>query len=275
MYVQIDETVRNQLNKNVICQMLMGSHAHGLNNDNSDIDYLYIFEEDTNSLFREDNGWQYKTRAVDENYQSLGTFIRNVVKSESPTNFEALLGGWNFTNMSNRNGVISDIFTILSKNRSYALIKSYLGFAKKDGAWLMKALQDDRITMDICNKLSHFYRGVETAKILINNEEYIFHAGCKYDSRFRTAYNYKNNHLGSTKISELKEMIILKLFEIDELSKHLNNMLDKHLIHRRFSDVEMKKIDELYKEVKVQSCAIEYGDIVYKIIENGMTFQYN
>ena len=274
MYVQIDETVRNQLHKNVICHMLMGSHAHGLNNETSDTDYLYIFEEDINSLFREDNGWQYKTKDVDENYQSLGTFIRNVVKSESPTNFEALLGGWNFSTVSNRNAVISDIFNILSKNRSYALIKSYLGFAKKDGAWLMKTL-DDRITNDICNKLSHFYRGVETAKILLNNEEYIFHSDCNYDYRFRTAYNYKNNHLGNTKISELKEMIIVTLFEIDELSKRMNGMLDKHLIHRRFNESDMKRIDELYKEFKVQSYAIDYGDVVYKIIENGMTFQYN
>ena len=43
MYVQIDKELRDQLQENVIAKFSMGSHAHGLADEHSDEDILYVY----------------------------------------------------------------------------------------------------------------------------------------------------------------------------------------------------------------------------------------
>lgn len=279
MYVQIDESIREQLCENTICSMYMGSHAHGLANTNSDIDVLWIYQEQESTLFSEDNGWQYKTSAIDYNYQSLRTFIRNCIKGDSPADFESLMGGWVFcADACNRifadSDKVSEIFSILRTNRSYALLKSYLGYVKKDGNYILKTLSDSTVhTKEICNKLSHMYRGIETVKILMNNDEYVFCDGYASDVRWQTAWAYKNI-AGLTTNADIIGIVNGLFVEYETLKNKLNLMLDNRSIVRRFDIEKLKQIESIYHTIN-QTAVYDFGDLNYNITEKGLTHQYN
>lgn len=275
MYVQIDKDVSSQLEKFTIATMFMGSHAHGTNTEDSDQDIIKIFTESNDECFNQDNGWQYKEENIDTNYQSLRTFIRNVVTGESPADFEALFGGWNLT--SKQPNQLNEIFELLKQNRSYALIKSYIGYAKKDANFIIKTLstnQSDEVWefKEIKNKTSHLFRGVETAKILMNDEKYIFCPQYQFDPRHKEAKNLKEN-LKFSRIG-LIEFAKSQLDSAEEIRKKINSMLDNRKIHRRFDLNKLKRIDDLFKQIK-QNNIIDYGNLRYQIMEKGITFQYN
>lgn len=279
MYVQIDDRIREQLCEHNICSMHMGSHAHALANANSDIDILWIYQENESTLFSEDNGWQYKTSIADYNYQSLRTFIRNCIKGDSPADFESLMGGWEFcTDAHNRifvdSNKVSEIFSILKTNRSYALLKSYLGYVKKDGKYILSTLSESTVhTKEICNKLSHMYRGIETVKILMNNDEYVFCDGYASDVRWQTAWTYKNI-AGLTTNADIIGIVNDLFIEYEKLKTKLNLMLDNHAIVRRFDIEKLKKIESIYRTIN-QTAVYDFGDLNYNITEKGLTHQYN
>jgi predicted nucleotidyltransferase len=274
LYVQIGKDVSSQLEKFTIATMFMGSHAHGTNTEDSDQDIIKIFTESNDECFNQDNGWQYKHENVDFNYQSLRTFIRNVVTGESPADFEALFGGWKLS--SRQPNQINEIFELLKQNRSYALIKSYIGYAKKDANFIIKTLstnQSDKVLdfKEIKNKTSHLYRGVETAKILMNDEKYIFCPGFEHEERHKYVRRLKKN-VHSSRI-ELIDFVSQQLNSAEEIRVKINLMLDNKQIQRRFDLDKLKQIDMLFKQFK-QNNEIDYGNSRYQIMEKGLTFQY-
>jgi len=275
MYVQIDDKIREGFENNIICSMFMGSHAHALNNSTSDIDILWIYQEKESTLFSEDNGWQYKSDVCDYNYQSLRTFIRNCIKGDSPADFEALMSGWKFSQFNKFADAykVDEIFTILRTNRSYALLKSYLGYVKKDGKYILSTLTESTVqTKDICNKLSHMYRGIETVKILMNNEEYIFCDGHNSDMRWQRAWAYKNI-AGVTTNTEIINIVNELFVEYESLKTKLNTMLDNRGIVRRFDIEKLKEIELIYNTIN-QTAVYDFADLNYQITEKGMTHQY-
>lgn len=277
MYVQIDDNIREQFYGHNICSMFMGSHAHALNNASSDIDILWIYQEQESALFSEDNGWQYKTSVADYNYQSLRTFIRNCIKGDSPADFESLMAGWEFCKSDNKifadSDKVSEIFSILRTNRSYALLKSYLGYVKKDGKYILSTLTESTAqTKEICNKLSHMYRGIETVKLLMNNEEYVFCDGHTSDMRWQRAWAYKNI-AGVTTNAEIINIVNELFVEYESLKNKLNTMLDNRGIVRRFDIEKLKQIESIYASIN-QTSVYDFGDLNYHITEKGMTHQY-
>lgn len=275
MYVQVDDKIREGFENKLICSMYMGSHAHGLNNATSDIDILWIYPEKESALFSEDNGWQYKTDVCDYNYQSLRTFIRNCIKGDSPADFEALMGGWNFSkfNIFPDADKVDEIFAILRSNRSYALLKSYLGYVKKDGKYILSTLTESTVqTKEICNKLSHMYRGIETVKLLMNNEEYVFRSGYTSDVRWQRAWAYKNI-AGVTTNADIINIATELLVEYESLKNKLNVMLDNRSIVRRFDIEKLKQIESIYTKIN-QTSIYDFGDLNYHITEKGITHQY-
>lgn len=275
MYVQIDDKIREGFEGSIICSMYMGSHAHALHNATSDIDILWIYQENESTLFSEDNGWQYKTDICDYNYQSLRTFIRNCIKGDSPADFEALMGGWKFSLFNKFTDIhkVDAIFDILRTNRSYALLKSYLGYAKKDGKYILNTLTEScHQTREICNKLSHMYRGIETVKILMNNEEYVFCDGHCSDMRWQRAWAYKNI-AGSVSNQDIISIVNEMFVEYEELKTKLNKMLDDRTIVRRFDIAKLKEIESIYSTIN-QTSTFDFGDLNYNITEHGMTHQY-
>jgi hypothetical protein len=275
MYVQIDDKIREGFESNIICSMFMGSHAHGLNNSTSDIDILWIYQEKESTLFSEDNGWQFKSDVCDYNYQSLRTFIRNCIKGDSPADFEALMSGWKFSQFNKLMDAykVDEIFTILRTNRSYALLKSYLGYVKKDGKYILSTLTESTAqTKEICNKLSHMYRGIETVKLLMNNEEYVFCDGHVSDMRWQRAWAYKNI-AGVTTNAEIINIVNELFVEYESLKNKLNTMLDNRGIVRRFDIEKLKQIESIYASIN-QTSVYDFGDLNYHITEKGMTHQY-
>jgi len=267
----------------------VGSTVYSLNNENSDRDYLSLFIEDENSLYSylwEHHQLQYKNKNINYNYSSLKNFIRNILNGYNTINFECL-----FTD------TMKDNIPFLYENRykfiNYNIIKSYLGFAKRDYKMFSKSLSkhlknklnEDEV-IELNKKIVHFLRGVMSAELLLKG---------KFSLDFKDVFNYnlhsfnvyncytilksiKNNDY--TNIGLALDVIILYYKDkMENLRKELNHKLETNRIHR-FGDIEF--LEDLDNEIKgLYSFLIKKGktqnldvfkSLFYETLENGVKY---
>jgi predicted nucleotidyltransferase len=285
MYVQINKDTRDSLHRNVIAKMCMGSHAHGLADERSDEDILYVYYDKNygNTIFNETNGWQYKNGNVDENYQELRVFIQNVLTAKMCGNLEALLDGWEF-NENNLNDdmehALHVIFSRLKDIKSYALAKSYLGYIKKDIKHTRKMLADSRplASRDLHKKLAHIIRGIDTVAYLLDYDNYAFYR----ESLSPIKHLAKQIKFGYT---DLTYEFVYKLINdseqgMCEMRVDLNARLDTGNIYRRCNPVHLDSIHNMLNGFISHTGdtfdVIDYDDdLRYNILEKGESFQYN
>lgn len=121
---------------------VIGSPLYGLNDENSDRDYLtiyYPFKNQINNPFFNHHQYQYKDieNNVDHNFVDIVTFIKNLVSGDSLINFELLHSDAQIY------GSDIDFLVPLKKHfYTYNVCKSYLGFAKRDCTTLHKRKTD-------------------------------------------------------------------------------------------------------------------------------------
>ena len=283
-YVQIDKTVRDSLQRNVVCRLLMGSHAHGIADEHSDVDYIYIYVdcEYDKTFHCESVGYQYKLDGVDENYQELRMFIRNVINGKNPSDFESLHGDFEFCGKlldSDSRMFFNDIMKVLRSVRSYSLIKSYTGFAKKDAKHAKEMLEtgcryDARA---LRKKLSHLYRGNIIANDLLMDNKYQFgHSAlmwtCKDKARKIKCAEYL------TEIDQIERFIEEQEFLTQFIRDKAAVMLSSHELSRRASIESQMKIESRLKDFLISSdnhfIPVSYGHIRHQIWEYGPDFQY-
>lgn len=179
MYTQINEELRDQLQSNIIASGVMGSHAHGLNCEGSDRDFLYLYFDPRfgYGVNWELNGWQFKNGNIDENYQEIRVFVRNLIIGESPADYEALRHGFKIVN-SHCNPLLNDLLNQLISNcNSYALVKAYIGYLKKDCNSLARLVENDCPidSIGLRKKVAHIIRGMSTIKhFIIHDYPYQF-----------------------------------------------------------------------------------------------------
>lgn len=303
MYIQIDRSQRDTLQYHSIAWSKMGSHAQGLNGPDSDIDILYLYIDPNygKTLYWESNGWQYKAPGVDENYQDIRHYVKNLIIGDSPADFEALIHG--FELIPSLNLIIDkyDLFrllNVLTENvRSYALIKSYLGYAKKDltklDTMLDTGVQDDSVSL--MKTLSHIYRGHRIALFMLSADynalDMPFTQNSTHSNLIRaralkfipgTAGNINDFYLYESKLNVKLRADAYELLSAVSTTQKL---------HRRMSTFKLQLIDGLLTEFlksvkpkrlsKKQKEEIEHvmdnstmSQLQYKAIENGLTFQY-
>jgi len=172
MYIQIDSGLTIQLDRKCFASGLMGSHAHGLQDEESDTDKLRLFYDANyeGSIHNENYGFQYKTEYADINYQEIRTYIRNLIIGDSPADFEALQFG--FVSESVEWKALEEF--LKSNINSYALIKSYLGYVKKDIKEARNIIKNTISSRALFKRLSHISRGLDTASNLIMTRPYSF-----------------------------------------------------------------------------------------------------
>jgi hypothetical protein len=247
MYVQIDKEQYESLKTRTIASGVMGSYAHGLEDSQSDIDNLHLYIDETfgNGLFFENNGYQYKSETADENFQELRVFVKNIIIGESPADYECLMNGFNVDPDLSQSSVLKTqiikLLNDLKSTYSYALLKSYIGYAKKDAKKILEMV-DTKIPTDsreLRKKMAHLHRGVITARDLLNKSNYQF-------NRESISVHKKLNQeikLGNfyTRYAEIIDFVNEFNSENEFLRKTLNEKLDSGEIHRR----------TLYNEIQV------------------------
>lgn len=283
-YVQINRTVRDSIKKNVIFEMYMGSHAHNMADEHSDADIICIYVDPDcgKNIHNETNGYQYKINNTDENYQELRTFVRNVINGRNPPDFEAVIGLviTPSTNIDHDSVMfISSLLHRLAEIRSYSLIKSYTGYAKKDAKHAVDMLDSgcDLNTRALCKKLAHLYRGNLTIKYLLGLESNYLFNDMTYNKEYRNiAMDIKNgiyfNSVDSVRTFITEQQKLTK--EYRELAVHYVEV-DKiprkaRLNTLRAIDTRLRQLLESLGEI----ATINYGDIRYQVIEFGADFQY-
>jgi len=284
MYVQIDKKFRDSLQENVIAMMYMGSHAHGLADDESDEDIIYVYFDTDHgkTIFNETNGWQYRNGNVDENYQELRVFIHNLITAKMCGNLEAILDGWESIEDSleyEDRIQLDELFTMLRKIRSYALIKSYLGYAKKDIKNARKMLDggcplDSR---DLRKKLAHIMRGIDTVGYLLNGSPYSFNRRSKRAIKI-SARQIKRGH--DITLEDINDILDGNEKNMQSLRDDVNKNLDEHTIYRRGDPTKLSLISKMLTSfvlnVSDQFKPIEYSDTLrLDILEKGETHQYH
>ena len=307
MYVQINKSLRDQLQANVIARAFMGSHAYGLNGPRSDLDVLYLYYDANygDTMCWERNGWQYKTEdGVDENYQEIRHYIQNLVVGESPADYEALRTG--FTDV--RSAELIELFDYISTRCvTYTLMKSYLGYIKKDFSRFSSCPTAHYDSRDLRKSVSHMVRGESILRHLLGDGNYQFTSN---PIDHGVAWTICNKILhGVSHAYELSPIQIdddqddwtflntpteIMVYSVDELrsfatSAHdysvgirdtLNTSLNDGKVNRRMPVDVLRKVDTLLcSAVYDLRCMnygqrIDYGDLRYVIIEKGVTHQY-
>lgn len=307
MYVQINKSLRDQLHANVVARAFMGSHAYGLNGPHSDLDVLYLYYDGNygDTMCWERNGWQYKTEdGVDENYQEIRHYIQNLVVGESPADYEALRTGFTYIQSA---GLIELFDYMATRCVTYTLMKSYLGYIKKDFSRFSAFPSTRYDSRDLRKSVSHLVRGESILRHLMGDGNYQFTTN---PIDHGVAWSICNNILhGVQHVHELSSIQIddnsddwtflstpteIMIYSVDELRSFatlahtysigireaLNSSLNDSKITRRMSVDVLRKIDHMLYDVvydlRNMNCGqgIDYGDLRYVIIEKGVTHQY-
>ena len=264
-----NEKLFDTLNDNTIIKIRVGSHMYGLDNKNSDIDYLSIYLENydnRNSFMWEHHQLQYKKNNIDFNFTTLQTFIRNALTGDSTINFEVI------HSEDLKNSKLSWLYARRNDFRNYNIIKSYLGIAKRDHKfWIKDTNNFKNHTSETNKKLAHFVRGVIFAKNLFDNN---FSLDLSKTTTFKICgYNdlelldrIKNGILDYS-FSELVKFFWILM---EDTRSALNIMLHNREIYSFMDPFKLEKLDSLvmdfvYGYVEGDISYVEYNQLFMKL----------
>lgn len=157
-----DKNLVNKLIDATITKVTVGSHMYGTNNENSDIDYLYIYATSENELLsciNTHHQLQYKEDGIDYNFVSLHSFIQNILNGDSTINFEVV-------NSKQLIGTeLEWLYNMKHAFTTYTIIRAYLGFCRRDVKHYHKA----KTNYDKKKRLGHIIRGYLYAKYMLTH----------------------------------------------------------------------------------------------------------
>jgi predicted nucleotidyltransferase len=150
-----------QLKKATLVRIEFGSHLYGTKNENSDTDYLYIYrtsESELRSFLQSHHAFQFKELGFDHNFISLHAFIRNLLNGDSTVHFEVLHSD-DLKNCAELKFLYDMRYDLVN----YALVKSYLGLARRD----LRLRHKQKTEYDAMKAILHAYRGFFYAESLV------------------------------------------------------------------------------------------------------------
>jgi len=157
-----DKQLFDNLINATLYKIKIGSYMYGTNNDKSDTDYLYIYATSENELLspiQTQQQLQYKDNNIDYNFTSIHNFIKNCISGDSTINFECIQSD-EFNNTS-----LEWINKYKDTFKTYTIIRSYLGFARRDIKHYFK--YNDTYNKE--KRLKHIIRGYIYTYNLINH----------------------------------------------------------------------------------------------------------
>ena len=256
MYIPINEKIFKELKHNVIATSKMGSAIHGTKNEHSDDDLLYLYYDKDYSagMIRDTNGWQYKDKVnnIDHNFQEIRTFIQNVITSESHTDHEAIVFGFEADNRLVRT-ILNELNII-----TYRTVKSYSGRAKKDRKAIENILSNDTYDVDALNKkYYHLFYGTFYMAHLLNGESM---------PSTKQLIHIKNNGLSKDEYDNL-----LTLYT--ELNDTMQSQFESGQLKQRPDSEWFAYIDKLLQSLienfgySDEFTFINFGGLLYQVME--------
>ncbi len=207
------------LKQSTLLKIEVGSKMYGLNDENSDVDYLYILPNsafDDYTLVQSHHQLQFKEAGIDHNFTSLRNFLSNTIKGDSTINFEVI----------NSESLVGTDLAFLYENRkafwTYNIIRSYLGLSRRDFKFYFRENTD----RDRKKKLSHMFRGYFFAKSILSDnfsliDEVLLNKIKDVRSTNWSIFNSKDLDVYASEAMGLTSLLR------DELNKRLN---DKNII---------------------------------------------
>ncbi len=117
----------------------VGSSMYNINDEKSDIDYLYILPNslfDEYSLIKSHHQLQYKEDGIDHNFTNIRNLLSNCISGDASINFEVI----------NSEFLKNSCLSFLYENRkafwTYNVIRSYLGFSRRDFKFYFKEKEE-------------------------------------------------------------------------------------------------------------------------------------
>jgi len=277
-----DKKIKDKLDNKSIFTTKVGSHMYGLDTNKSDTDYLSIYIKsnyENDSFLWEHHQLQYKDNDIDYNYTDLQTFIRNILSGDATINFEVLYS----------DELEKSELSWLSKYKkefvNYNIIKSYLGMAKRDLKIWKSTTKNGQFYNDESNKkLSHFFRGVISAGMLLNNNFSLDFKGSRTfndsDNDFDILYTSKAGAMG-----DVSGMVMRYENYMIELREELNEKLNDRTINKYASVNVLKELDKdlrrFTKQIRdrnfleltvEENSSIDLGNALYEALENGVSY---
>jgi predicted nucleotidyltransferase len=208
-----DKSVFQNLKQASLVSCRFGSVLYNTNDEFSDVDLHYVYTTsvvELNSYLKSHHHLQLKEEGIDHIFVNLHTFLNNLIKGDSTVLFEILQSDL-------LKGTDLDfLYGMRTAFISYAIVRSYLGFARRDCQHYFKA----KGHREQIKSLGHIWRGYYFAKSLIEgnftliNEEFL--------SRFKELKSIGEN--------EFK----LKKLWLEEGSKNVTNLREE--VNRRFNN---------------------------------------
>lgn len=254
-----DDTLKQELFNSELLRIPFGSHVYGLNNENSDEDFICIYAEsyiERNSFLWEHHNFQIKENNTDFIFTSLNNFIRNLMNGDMPGNLESI---W-LPEMEQ--SLLSYLYDIREEFISYANIRSFLGYAKRD---LKHSLRDD-------SRLCHAYRSVISAKKLLSGT---FNPYCNTWKEYDILKDMKE---GKLSLSEKRQYCGNMEQVVHDLRVSINESLESGRMNRFMDINEMAKLDEWLLDITASSWYTDKANVVsgnnhkYQALENGIKY---
>lgn len=151
-----------KLKKATLHKVVIGSSMYGTNDENSDIDYLYIYVpsiSERNTFYPSHHQLQYKEEGIDHNFVNIYSFFKNCIVGDSTINFEII------NHESIKDSPLSFLWDMREAFYNYKIIRSYNGLARRDIRELPKYSEEDRN-----KKIGHILRGHEFSKMILNKD---------------------------------------------------------------------------------------------------------
>ena len=155
-----------------LAQCQFGSVLYKTNDEFSDVDIHYVYTtsvNELNSFLKSHHHLQYKEEGKDHIFVSLHTFLYNLLKGDSTVLFEIVHSD------SFKNTPLNFLHEMKDAFTNYAMVRSYLGFARRDCQHYHKA----KGHREQIKSLGHIWRGYYFAQSILNgnfrliNEEFL------------------------------------------------------------------------------------------------------
>jgi predicted nucleotidyltransferase len=252
-----DRKLLEHLEKNTIVKTIIGSRMYGVNNANSDYDYLNIYLDYNYSFYWENHLLQFKEENIDNIFSDLKVFIRNLLSGDNTINFELIYSGqFKNTDLEFLEEFKEDLI-------NYNTLRAYIGLARRD-------LKKFTSTKNL-KKLAHCFRGYLFARQLLEEKNLDIYMNGKV---FNGIDNDKEIYLailnGNDELKYyLKELVL-------NLRERINKEFENGNINKIMSIKKLKKLDDyvksIYKKYENTFNEIDYGDVYYNVLENGLKY---
>jgi predicted nucleotidyltransferase len=254
-----------KLKSSSIIKIEFGSTMYGLNDSNSDIDFLYVYvisKNELNSFLKSHHQLQFKENGIDHNFINIHQFITNTISGDSTINFECI-------NSDKLLGTdLEFLYNLRSSFNTDSVIRSYLGLAKRDHKHYFKET-NHRTQL---KRIIHIYRGYYYAKTLMDKSFTLLNKDVlsiakevrtTSENDFTKKKEYLTNAINLISISR-EELNNLK---IGTISKNMD-IISSSLIDKGLNDL-MNKEEFKYKQDILKDFDMS---VFYNAFENWVSY---